>query len=134
MGEPPTGLAGQRLGGIAVEARGEQRFKKRMSCKLRLGQQDHAGIVLDVSRQGLFVQTSATARVGDKVEVVLSRPERGTAIKLVAGVRWLRRVPTQLRSVVQAGIGLQISHAEEGYYALLAEALQGAVPVKGRSL
>lgn len=113
--------------------RGEQRFKKRMSCKLRVGQQDHSGIVLDVSRQGMFVQTTATARVGDKVEVVLSRPEQAQAITLVAGVRWLRRVPTQLRSVVQAGIGLQISHAEEGYYALLAEALQGAVPVKGRA-
>lgn len=114
--------------------RGEPRFKKRMSCKFRLGQQDHSGIVLDVSRQGLFVQTTASARVGDKVEVVLSRPEQGTAITLVAGVRWLRRVPTQLRSVVQAGIGLQISHAEESYYALLAEAVQGLAPVKGRSL
>ena len=104
-----------------------------MSCKLRVGQQDHSGIVLDLSRQGLFVQTSAAAHVGEKVEVVLSRPEKGTAIKLVAGVRWLRRVPTQLRSVTPPGIGLQISHAEEGYYALLAEALQGAVPVKGRA-
>ena len=114
--------------------RGEQRFKKRMSCKLRLGQQDHSGIVLDVSRMGLFVQTSAEARVGDKVEVVLSRPSPNSAIRLVAGVRWLRRVPTQLRSVSQAGIGLQISHAEEGYYALLAEALRGSALVKGRSL
>lgn len=105
-----------------------------MSCKLRLGQQDHAGIVLDVSRQGLFVQTSAEVRVGDSVEVVLSRPERGTAIRVEAGVRWLRRVPSRLRSVTPPGIGLQISHAEEGYYALLAEALQGQVPVKGRSL
>ena len=104
-----------------------------MSCRLRLGQQDHSGIVLDLSRQGMFVQTSATARIGDKVEVVLSRPERGAAITLVAGVRWLRRVPTQLRSVAQAGIGLQISHAEEAYYTLLAET-QGSAPVKGRPL
>jgi Tfp pilus assembly protein PilZ len=103
-----------------------------MSCKLRVGQRDHSGIVLDVSRQGMFVQTTATAQVGDKVEVVLGRPEKGTAITLVGGVRWLRRVPAQLRSVMQAGIGLQISQAEEGYYTLLAEALQGAVPVKGR--
>lgn len=111
--------------------RGEQRYKKRMSCKLRLGQRDHSGIVLDVSRQGLFVQTTVSAQVGDKVEVVLSRPEQGAAITLVAGVRWLRRVPTQLRSVVQAGIGLQISHAEAGYYDLLAEALRGSAPLKG---
>jgi Tfp pilus assembly protein PilZ len=119
---------------IAVEApRGEPRFKKRMSCRLRLGEHDHSGIILDVSRKGLFVQTSASARIGDKVEVVLSRPEKDSAIKLVAGVRWLRRVPTQLRSVAQAGIGLQISQADEGYYALLAEALQGSAPVKGRA-
>jgi Tfp pilus assembly protein PilZ len=117
-----------------VSERGEQRFKKRMSCKVRVGQRDHSGIVLDVSRQGLFVQTTAAASVGDRVEVLLSQSEAGSAIKLEAGVRWLRRVPAQLRSVTQAGIGLQISHAEEGYYTLLAQALQGAAPVKGRAL
>ena len=121
-------------GGSGMTERGEQRFKKRMSCMVRVGQRDHSGIVLDVSRRGLFVQTTAAASVGDRVEVVLSQPEAKTAIKLEAGVRWLRRSPAQLRSVTQAGIGLQISHAEEGYYAMLAEALQGAVPVKGRAL
>jgi Tfp pilus assembly protein PilZ len=105
-----------------------------MSCKVRLGQQDHSGIVLDVSRMGLFVQTNAAARVGENVEVILSRPERGGAITLVTAVRWQRRVPAQLRTVSHAGLGLQISHAEEGYYALLAEALQGSAPVKGRAL
>ena len=121
------------MGGRLVSDRGEQRFKKRMSCKVRVGQRDHSGIVLDVSRKGLFVQTTAAASVGDRVEVLLSQSEAGSAIKLEAGVRWLRRVPAQLRSVTQAGIGLQISHAEEGYYTLLAQALQG-VTVKGRAL
>jgi len=83
---------------------------------------------------GLFVQTSAAASIGDNVEVILSRSEQGAAISVVTAVRWLRRVPAQLRTVAQAGMGLQISHAEEGYYALLAEALQGSAPVKGRAL
>jgi Tfp pilus assembly protein PilZ len=87
-----------------------------------------------VSRKGLFVQTTAAATVGDEVELVVNRPEAGAAIKVSAGVRWLRRAPAQLRSVTQAGIGLQISLAEEGYYAMLAEALQGSAPVKGHSL
>jgi Tfp pilus assembly protein PilZ len=101
-----------------------------MSCRLRVGQRENSGIVLDVSRQGLFVQTSAPARVGDKVEVVLSGPGQSAPITLVAAVRWQRIVPAQLRSVSQAGLGLQISHAEEGYYALLAQVLEGAAPVK----
>jgi Tfp pilus assembly protein PilZ len=101
-----------------------------MSCRLKVGQRENSGIVLDVSRQGLFVQTSAPARVGDKVEVVLSGPGQSAPITLVAAVRWQRIVPAQLRSVSQAGLGLQISHAEESYYALLAQVLEGAAPVK----
>ncbi len=112
--------------------RPEPRFKKRISCKLRIGQQDHSGIVLDVSRKGLFVQTSAAARIGEKIEVVLIRPEQGAAITLATAVRWQRRVPAQLRTVAKAGLGLQISQAGEGYYTMLAEALEGSAPVKGR--
>jgi Tfp pilus assembly protein PilZ len=115
-----------------VSAR-EPRFKRRMSCRLRVAQRENSGIVLDVSRQGLFVQTSAAARVGDRVEIELSGPGRSAPITLVAAVRWQRIVPAQLRSVSQAGLGLQISHAEESYYAMLAEVLRGATPVKGSS-
>jgi Tfp pilus assembly protein PilZ len=104
-----------------------------MSCRLKVGQRENSGIVLDVSRQGLFVQTSASARVGDKVEIVLSGPGQSAPITLVAAVRWQRVVPAQLRSVQQAGLGLQISQAEEAYYALLAQAQQGSAPVKGRA-
>jgi hypothetical protein len=74
------------------------------------------------------VQTGRSER-GDRVEVV-SRPER-CPITLVAGVRW--HASAQPASLGRAGRHRpQISHAEEGYYALLAEALQGAVPVKSR--
>ncbi len=113
--------------------RPEPRYKKRMSCKVRLGQKDHSGIVLDVSRKGLFVQTNATARVGERVEVILSQPEHGDAITLGAAVRWQRRAPAHLRTVVHSGLGLQISQAGEAYYALLAEAGRTS-PVKGRGL
>jgi len=104
-----------------------------MSCRLRVGQRENSGIVLDVSRQGLFVQTSAAARVGEKVEIQLSSPRHSTPITLVAAVRWQRIVPAQLRSVYQAGLGLQIAQADEGYYAMLADAQQGSAPVKGRA-
>lgn len=113
--------------------RPEPRFKKRMSCKVRLGQKDHPGIILDVSRKGLFVQTNATARVGEQLEVILNERTQGAAITLVTAVRWQRRAPAHLRTVVHSGLGLQISHAEESYYALLAEAGRTS-PVKGRAL
>ncbi len=53
-----------------MRSRVDPRFKKRMSCRLKQEQRTYAGLVLDVSRTGLFVQTSAGAKPGDEVEVL----------------------------------------------------------------
>jgi Tfp pilus assembly protein PilZ len=90
-----------------------------------------SGLVLDVSRTGLFVQTSAAAKAGDEVEVMLSRREPEDTIVLHAQVAWQRKVPPQLRSTVEGGLGLQICFAPEPYYYLLAEAARGSNPIRG---
>ncbi len=102
--------------------RAEQRFRKRIPCKLTRSRSMFSGLVLDVSRRGLFVQTSAAAKAGDEVEVILRRREPDAAIVLNAQVVWRRQVPPQLRSTVEGGLGLQIRYAPEPYYMLLAEA------------
>ena len=112
----------------------EPRFSKRIPCKLRRSWSTFSGLVLDVSRTGLFVQTHAGAKSGDEVEVMLSRREPEAAIVLSAQVVWQRVVPAQLRMVVAGGIGLQIRYAPERYYVLLAEAAQGSPPIRGRAV
>ncbi len=113
-----------------MDTRAEPRFRKRIPCKLTRSRSTFSGFVLDVSRTGLFVQTSAAAKAGDELEVLLHRREPEAAIVLNAQVAWLRKVPLQLRGVVEGGLGLQIRYAPESYYALLAEAAQGLAPVR----
>ena len=96
-----------------------------MPCQLKLGQTQYSGLVLDVSRTGLFVQTRATPGSGEEIEVMLSRPARDSGFALTAKVVWQRRVPSQLRRLVEGGVGLEIRYAPESYFALLSEAALG---------
>ena len=38
----------------------EDRVKQRLTCELVIGDRNHQGIVLDLSKTGLFIQTSAS--------------------------------------------------------------------------
>ncbi len=109
----------------------EPRFKKRMSCRLSLGPSSYSGMVLDLSRTGLFIQTSAGARPGAEIAVNVHSAGFTTPIALSAQVVWQRRVPQQLRTVVKGGIGLKIQRAPESYYRLLADVSRGS-PTRGR--
>ena len=110
--------------GVLFEARRESRFRKRVHCRLTQWPHRFAGVVLNVSRTGLFVQTSAAPKIGAEIEVTLSQGTQATPVALTAEVVWHRRVPASLRSVAEGGIGLRIRYASEPYYGLLAEAAQ----------
>ena len=112
----------------------EPRFRKRIPCKLRRSRSTFSGLVVDMSRRGLFVQTSAVAKAGDEVEIMLRRWKSEAAIVLNAQVIWQRKVPPQLRSTVEGGLGLQIRYAPEPYYVMLAEAAQDSVPIRARAV
>jgi Tfp pilus assembly protein PilZ len=112
--------------------RAEPRFKKRIPCKLKRSRSTFSGLVVDISRTGLFVQTSASASTGDEVEVMLGAKEPEVDVVLVANVVWQRKVPPQLRSAVEGGLGLQIRYATEPYYALLAASARPSATVRGR--
>ena len=99
------------------------RTKKRLSCTLIADDQRTAGIVLDVSATGLFVQTSATILPGAKVELEIQLPE-GTTLLLHTSVMRRRTVPPQLRSVARGGLGLAVEGTPEEYYKLIGD-LQG---------
>lgn len=107
----------------------EPRFKRRIPCRLSQNSRASSGVVLDLSRRGLFVQTTVSAKAGEEVQVVLHSPHGSdgeSEIVLNAQVVWQRKVPVQLRSSLRSGVGLQIRYASEAYYALLAETASGA--------
>ena len=108
----------------------EPRFAKRIHCKLRKSRRTFAGLVLNVSRTGLFVRTSVVAKAEEELEVLFSRREPEAAIVLSTQVAWQRKVPPQLRSALEGGLGLQIRYAPESYYVLLAEAAQGSKAIQ----
>ncbi len=103
----------------------EPRFKKRVPCELIVSGSRHPGIVLNLSRSGLFVQTAVAARRGDVVAVDLNARTGKAAIGLDATVMWNRKVAAQLRGVRHGGVGLQIRSANESYYNLLAAVEDG---------
>lgn len=100
----------------------DPRFRKRFACRLRKGGSTFSGVVLNVSRGGMFVQTSAVAMPGEEVEVAVSPRVRDAAIAVNARVVWQRKVPSHLRTLAQGGVGLQIDYAPEAYFHLLANA------------
>lgn len=103
-----------------MQAQADTRISKRMTCAVTVGARRYAGLVLNVSRGGLFVQTSADPGHGDSVALELNAPGSRGAIPMRATVVWKRLVPPRLRSLAQGGLGVRIQQADETYYRLLA--------------
>lgn len=93
-----------------------KRHKKRITCELRFADGRRApGIVSDLSRSGLFIQTSATAPPDSMVDLRLM-PPGGDQILVRARVARLKRVDQRLVQISAAGLGLEILDAPEAYY------------------
>ncbi len=101
----------------------EPRFRKRIPCHLELAGGRYSGMVLNLSRQGLFVQTTAAAQPGQPIALNLNL--NGEAMPLRAAVRWKRIVAPHLRTVETGGIGLRIHRAPESYYQFLSGVADG---------
>jgi Tfp pilus assembly protein PilZ len=112
-----------------LSTQAQPRFRKRVPCQLSAAGHSYSGIVMNVSRGGLFVQTTAGARPGQEVHVSLNVESHPVPIVLGAKVVWKRIVGPQLRSVTQAGIGLQIRSAPDAYYAFVAGSPGVRVPL-----
>ena len=92
------------------------RKKRRLPCELRSAGQKWAGMVLDVSASGIFVQTSAKVRPGAALEMEVSVPGSPEPVLMSVEVVRIKNVPPQLRAVAQGGIGVRITSAPEAYY------------------
>ena len=92
-----------------------------MVCELVAEGGRTPGIVLDLSANGVFVQTSATLPPGSRVDLELQLPGSKEPIRIHGRVARRRAVPARLRSVVQGGIGVAIDNAPEAFFRFIAE-------------
>ena len=97
-----------------------RRIKKRIPCEIELAGQWQPALVLDVSFNGLFIQTRRSIDPGTQVSVRLRLPSHSETIELRAAVARARRTPARLASVATGGIGLLIRTAPNAYYEFLA--------------
>jgi Tfp pilus assembly protein PilZ len=102
-----------------VATQAEPRFKKRIPCRLKVGGESHTAMALNLSKSGLFVQTSAGPPRGASVVVDLDVADSSEAISVAASVVWRRVVAPHLRTISQGGVGLRIESAPEAYYHFL---------------
>ena len=102
-----------------MQIQAQPRIRKRIPCSLRIGGRRHSGLILNLSRGGLFVQTTAGGEPGAGLAVELNLGAEADALELDAEVVWRRVVAAHLRTITHAGVGLRIRRAPEPFYALL---------------
>lgn len=105
------------------------RVKMRIACEVSVGEQRHAGLVLNVSPSGLFVQTHARPTSGETIRIALNMAGVAEAMALDATVVWKRVVPASLVPLAQRGVGLCLLNPPEGYYQFLSDALRTHNPM-----
>jgi hypothetical protein len=115
-----------------LDQRRGKRVKRRITCELVVDGKRQAGIVLDVSASGLFVQTAVTASVGKEVEVHLAATRTSPELTIRARVARGLRVPSQLLASAGGGLGLRVLDPPPAY-AQLVGGDEEAVPSQGRS-
>jgi hypothetical protein len=104
-----------------VERRRSRRTRKRLPCDLTIAGRRHAGSVVDLSAEGLFVQTDARAPRGAAVRVRLAQVA-GAALELDAEVA--HRLLARAGSKACEGLGLRLVGRIPTRYADLANAVR----------
>jgi len=107
------------------------RAKRRLVCRIAVGNRRYSGVILDVSATGLFVQTHAKPPAQARLTVEISVPDQRAPVRVEAVVARLRVVPPQLLHVAQGGIGLRIANAPEAYFAFLGSLLPAGAEEAG---
>lgn len=108
----------RRKGG--ANRRREARMKRRIPCDVVDGDKRLRGFLLDVSPNGMFVQSLKPINPGREIAIVLSPPGLAQPIEVRGRVVRARRVPRELASVMPAGVGLRINMAPPEYFDFLA--------------
>ncbi len=103
------------------------RVKKRVSCALTSGGRRYTGVVLDVSPQGVFVQTSAKLNPGAIVDLEMGIGAN-QSVQMQARVARSKLVPPELRSIAKGGLGLHIDLPPPEFYEFFANLTRTDLP------
>jgi hypothetical protein len=114
-------------GGGRTDKRQKKRTRRRIPCELDANDRRYTGIILDVSVDGLFVQTAAALPTGTPIRVRVQESPGNSAFELDAVVARAKRVPPQLVSAAAGGMGLRVLRAP-AEFASIQGIDPGAVP------
>jgi hypothetical protein len=101
-----------------MNRRGSQRIKRRIACEFDYEGHSYAGIVVDLSTEGLFLQSDTAIEPGADLSIRL-RPERSLELAVRGRVVRRRFTPAVLASMIRRGVGIRILEAPPAFYDLL---------------
>jgi Tfp pilus assembly protein PilZ len=91
-----------------IDKRRHRRHVRRIRCELFIRGTRYGGIVKDVSRGGVFVNTRAKASIGTAITIVIPPGEGRTEIRFTGRVVRSDRVSARLAMQSAAGIGVEV--------------------------
>ena len=117
-----------------MNRRDGQRIKRRIPCEFDYEGNPQAGIVVDLSARGVFLQTELIIDPGNDLLLRL-RPERPPEVAVRGRVVRRRFTPAVLASMIRRGVGVRLVDVPPAYFELLeiapesdAERVFGVVP------
>lgn len=93
------------------------RFRRRITCDLIIGDRRHSAIVTDLSASGLYVRTQESAEQGTAVRLILH--EEAGEVELDARVVREHRMSRHHTTGIPSGLGLRVVSAPEAFFQLL---------------
>jgi hypothetical protein len=95
--------------------RRHQRVKRRFACEFLADGQRYRGIIVELSRGGLFIQSDATTAPGTEIEIQLAGAGAVPELRLRGLVVRRRMVPAPLATAIRRGIAVEILEAPREY-------------------
>jgi hypothetical protein len=102
------------------------RARKRLGCEIRAKTRRYFGMVLNVSAEGLYVQTNARIDPGLVVELGLSTPIDRVSFTLRGRIARAYQTPVQLASVAPGGVGVRLIDPPASYLEYVRGLLAGS--------
>lgn len=100
----------------------EPRVRRRVPCTINVAGGQHRALVLNLSRSGLFVQTSLPADPGTPIAIDLSGPRGDESIAVSGTVVWRRRISPRMSSTNQSGMGVRLDAPPMAWSELVGDA------------
>ncbi|MBJ6727822.1 response regulator [Geomesophilobacter sediminis] len=110
-----------------------ERRNRRVGCRIRAAYRasgtSHSGLIMDVSREGLYLSTNCAVEEGTQLDLVFALPEPHTAIIQTRGeVAWINFPEDRKKPSLPQGFGLRIVKIDPESSASLARFVEQPSP------